>query len=103
VIADGVSVTMNADTTDMATQANTQVAGTLTIASPTGTLVDGQKLIFRLRSTNQQTFAWNAVFAGSSSTALPASSTGGTKYDYMGFIYNSTAAKWQLVGASYGF
>lgn len=102
-IADGTTVTMNADTTDIATQANTQAAGTLTIAAPTGTPVNGQKLIFRLRSTNAQTFSWNAVFAGSTDLALPTASSGSSKYDYMGFIYNSTAAKWQLLAKNFGF
>ena len=102
-IADGTSVTINADTTDIATQANTQTAGTLTINAPTGTPVNGQKLIFRLRSTNAQTFSWNAVFAGSADLTLPTASTGASAYDYMGFIYNSTAAKWQLLAKNFGF
>lgn len=103
VIANGTSVTMNGDTTDMATQTNTQVAGTLTINAVTGTPINGQKLIFRLQSSNVQTFSWNAVFAGSSDLALPTASSGSSKYDYMGFVYNSTAGKWQLLGKTFGF
>jgi hypothetical protein len=103
VIADATSVTINADTTDIATQANTQSAGTLTINAPTGTPVNGQKLIFRLRSTNAQTFSWNAVFAGSTDLSLPTTSSGSSKYDYVGFMYNSTAAKWQLLAKNFGF
>jgi hypothetical protein len=34
---------------------------------------------------------------------LPAVSTGGTKYDYMGFIYNSTSTTWQLIAKNFGF
>jgi hypothetical protein len=102
-IADGTSVTINADTTDIATQANTQALGTLTINSPTGTPVNGQKFIFRLRSTNVQTFSWNAIFAGSTDLPLPTASTGSSKYDYVGFIYNSTAGKWQLLAKNFGF
>ena len=103
VIADATSVTINADTTDIATQANTQAVGTLTINAPTGTPVNGQKIIFRLLSTNVQTFSWNAVFAGSSDLALPTVSCGTSKYDYLGFMYNSTAAKWQLLAKNFGF
>lgn len=103
VIADATSVTINADTTDIATQANTQSAGTLTINAPTGTPVNGQKLVFRLRSTNAQTFSWNAVFAGSTDLSLPTTSSGSSKYDYVGFMYNSTAAKWQLLAKNFGF
>lgn len=103
VIADATSVTINADTTDVATQANTQSAGTLTINAPTGTPVNGQKLVFRLQSTNAQTFSWNAIFAGSSDLSLPTASSGSSKYDYMGFIYNSTASKWQMLAKNFGF
>lgn len=103
VIADATSITVNADTTDVATQANTQAAGTLTINAPTGTIVNGQKFILRLRSTNVQTFAWNSVFQGSTDIALPTASSGSTLYDYVGFIYNSTAAKWQMIAKVFGF
>lgn len=103
VIANATSVTINADTTDIATQANTQAVGNLTINAPTGTPINGQKLIFRLQSTNAQTFLWNAVFAGSTDLVLPAVSSAASKYDYVGFIYNSTAAKWQMVAKVFGF
>jgi hypothetical protein len=103
VIADAVSITIDADTTDIATQANTQAVGTLTVNAPTGTAVNGQKLILRLRSTNVQTFAWNAVFQGSTDIALPTTSSGATLYDYVGFIYNSTASKWQMIAKVFGF
>lgn len=102
-IADGTSITINADTTDLATQANTQATGTLTINAPTGTPVNGQKLMLRLQSTNVQTFSWNAAFAGSTDQALPTTSSGSSKYDYVGFVYNSTASKWQLVAKNFGF
>lgn len=103
VIADGTSITVNADTTDMATQANTQAAGTLTVNAPTGTPLNGQKFILRIRSTNVQTFSWNAAFQGSTDVALPTASSGSALYDYMGFIYNSTAAKWQMIAKVFGF
>jgi hypothetical protein len=102
-LSDATSVTFNADTTDLATQANTQGTGTLTVNAPTGTLTNGQKIIFRLRSTNVQTFSWNAAFTGSTDVALPTVSSGSSKYDYMGFMYNSTSATWQLVAKNFGF
>lgn len=102
-IADGTSVTINADTTDIATQANTQAVGTLTIDAPTGTPVNGQKLIFRLQSTNVQTFSWNAAFQGSTDLGLPTASSGSSKYDYIGFMYNSNASKWQMIAKVFGF
>lgn len=102
-IADGTSITINADTTDLATQVNTQATGTLTINAPTGTPFNGQKLMLRLQSTNVQTFSWNAIFAGSTDLVLPTASTGSSKYDYVGFIYNSTASKWQIIAKNFGF
>jgi hypothetical protein len=103
VVSDATSITINGDTTDIATQANTQSAGTLTINAPTGTPFNGQKVILRLLSTNVQTFSWNAAFAGSTDVPLPTTSTGTSKYDYMGFVYNSTAAKWQIIAKNFGF
>jgi hypothetical protein len=103
VIADGTSITVNADTTDVATQANTQAVGTLTINAPTGTIVNGQKFILRLSSTNVQTFSWNAVFQGSTDIGLPTASSGGGLTDYVGFIYNSTSSKWQMIAKVFGF
>jgi hypothetical protein len=103
VIADASSITINGDTTDIATQANTQAVGTLTINAPSGTPVNGQRILLRLRSTNVQTFSFNAIFTGSDDLSLPTTSSGATKYDYMGFVYNSTATKWQLVGKVFGF
>jgi hypothetical protein len=75
----------------------------LTINAPTGTLSNGQKIIFRLTSTNVQTFSWNAVFIGSTDLALPTASSGSSKEDYVGFIYDSTAVKWQLLAKVFGF
>lgn len=102
-VADAASVTMDADTTDIATQANTQVAGTLTINAPSGTPANGQKLIFRIRSTNVQTFSWNSIFQGSTDLSLPTVTSGASKFDYFGFMYNSTNTKWQLVARVMGF
>ena len=102
-IPTGTSVTINGDTTDLAIHINTQVAGTLTINAPTGTPVDGQKIMIRLVSTNVQTFSWNAIFAGSNDIPLPTVSTGSGKYDYIGFIYNSAATKWQILAKNFGF
>lgn len=103
VIADATSITMNGDTTDLATQTNTQVAGTLTLNAPTGTPANGQKLILRMQCTNVQTLSYNAIFAGSTDIPLPTATSGSSKYDYLGFMYNSTAAKWQMVARAFGF
>lgn len=102
-LADATSITINADNTDLAVQVNTQAAGTLTINAPTGTPTNGQKMIVRLQCTNAQTLSWNAAFAGSNDVALPTTSTGSSKTDYIGLIYNSTAGKWQIIAKVFGF
>lgn len=102
-IADGTSITINADTTDIARQTNTQSAGILTVNAPTGTPYVGQKLILRISSTNIQTLSWNAVFAGSDDLPLPVATSGSGKMDYYGFLYSTTSSKWQLLGKIGGF
>ncbi len=101
--ADATSITIDADTTDLATMINTQAAGTFTINAPTGTLFDGQKLMFKIKSTNAQTFSWNAVFAGSVDAPLPTTSSGASKTDYLGFIYDSSASKWHVIAKNFGY
>jgi len=102
-VADATSITPDIDTSDTVTQANTQVAGTLTINAPTGTAVNGQGFVLRMSSTAVQTFAWNAIYQGSSDLPLPLTTSGASKTDYLGFIYNSTAAKWQVLAKNFGF
>lgn len=101
-LSDATSFTLSGDTADMNTQANTQATGTLTANAPSGTPTDGQKLIFRIKSTNVQTYAWNAAFRGSTSVPLPTASTGGGKTDYVGFIWNAADSKWDCVAVDAG-
>lgn len=103
-VPDGTSITANTDTSDIVFQTNTQTAGTLTINAPLGTPLNGQKLIYRIQSTNVQAFSWNAAaFGGSSDIALPTATTGSSKFDYIGFLYNSAASKWQILAKNFGF
>jgi hypothetical protein len=102
-VADATSITPNIDLADIIVQVNTQSLGTLTINIPSGTPADGQRLIFRIISTSAQVLNFNAIYVGSTDLTLPASTTGSFKYDYVGFIYNSAASKWQLVARVFGF
>lgn len=101
--ANTTSITPNIDLYDVVEQANTQATGTLTINTPSGTPVDGQRLILRISSTNVQTFNFNTIYVGSTDLSLPATTSGSSKYDYLGFMYNSTANKWQLLASMFGF
>jgi hypothetical protein len=101
-LADSSPATINSATTDIATLAYTAVAGTLTIGAPSGTPVDGQILVLRLKTTNAQTLSWNAIFQWSAD--LPVVTTSSTnKYDYFGFIYNSASSGWQVLAKNAGF
>ena len=101
--ATATSITINVDTTDIATMTNTQSAGTFTINAPSGTANNGQRFMFRLFSSAVQTLSWNAIFQGSTDLPLPTASSGSSKSDYMGFQYNSINARWQLIAKNFGF
>ena len=96
------SVTLDADY-DIITQNNTEAVGNLAMLPPSGAAKNGQILQFHLKSTNVQTFVWDAVFAGSVSEALPTVSSGATKTDKMFFQFNIDVAKWQLVNLKLGY
>ena len=100
--SDATSITPNSDNADITYQANTQAVGTLTIAADGGTPTNGQPWVLKLKSTNIQTFSWNAIFAGGT-VALPTASSGSSKFDYYSFIYDSATPKWHFVGNALGF
>ena len=100
--SNATSITPNSDTADITYQANTQAAGTLTINADGGNPVNGRSWLLKIKSTNVQTFAWNAQFVGGT-YALPISTTGGGKIDYYAFIYDSVNSKWQNTGIGGGF
>jgi len=102
-MTDATSFTPAGDTSDMATQTNTQAAGTLTANAPSGTPTNGQMLILRIKSTNVQTFAWNGIYRGCTTIALPTATTGSSKTDYFTYRYNSADSKWDLQVANYGY
>lgn len=102
-VSDATTITPNADTSDTVTQANTQAGGTLTMANPTGTPTASQPLNIRLKSTNAQTFSWGSQYRGSTDQALPTTSSGSGKYDYMGFVWNTVDSKWDLLAKNFGF
>ncbi len=100
---DGSPIALNADVFDDAVQNNTQISGTLTIVNPSGTAQEGMTIMYRIKCTNSQTFSFGSSFRGSSDLALPASTTGSSKNDYLGFYYNSNDSKWDLLAKVFGF
>jgi hypothetical protein len=79
--------------------AYTALAANLTINSPTGTPVDGNKLIFRiLDNGTARTLTWNATFVVIGVT-LPTTTTV-NKTTYVGCIYNANNTRWDVVAVA---
>lgn len=86
--------TINSDFKDLGVI--TAQAAALTIAAPTGTPIQGQKLIFRIKDNGTaRGITWNAIFR-IIGTTLP-TTTVINKTTYVGCIYNSTDTKWDVV------
>jgi hypothetical protein len=94
-ITDSATPTPNADTTDI--YLVTALAQTATFGAPTGTPTEGQQLIIRIKdNATARSLAWNAIYRASSDLALP-TTTIVSKTVYLGFMYNSTDSKWDLL------
>ena len=74
----------------------TAMAVATTIASPTGTPVQGQKLVYRLKDDGTaRALTWNAIFRAIGVT-LPTTTTA-SKLLYVGCFYNNTDTKWDVI------
>jgi hypothetical protein len=104
VAADATSITPDSRYCNATQQTNTQAAGTLTINADAG--VSGvrpynlQPWTLKIKTTNAQTFAWNAVYVGGA-VALPVTAPVGTSY--FSFLYDTIAAKWHYTGTAGAF
>lgn len=77
----------------------TAQAGALLFNAPGGTPVQGERLVIRIKDNGTaRALTWNAVFRAMG-TALP-STTVLSKTLYLGFFYNSTDTKWDLVASA---
>lgn len=86
--------TPNVDTTDQYILTAQAVAAAF--AAPTGTPVDGQPLIIRIKdNATAQTLSWNAIYR-IIGTTLP-TTTVISKTLYLGFKYNSADTKWDCL------
>lgn len=95
--ASNATPTPAADSVDMHTI--TAQAEAAAFAAPTGTPTAGQKLIIRIKDNGTaRALSWNAIYRAMG-TALP-STTVLSKTLYLGFIYNSTDSKWDLVASA---
>jgi hypothetical protein len=79
--------------------AYTALAAGLTINAPTGTPVDGNKLIFRiLDNGTSRTLTWNATYTAIGVT-LPTATTA-SKTTYVGCIYNANNTRWDVIAVT---
>ena len=80
----------------------TALAVTATIAIPTGTAIDGQKLIIRIKDNGTaQTLSWVTTAGGyrAQGVTLPTTTVASTPL-YVGCIYNSQDSYWDVVAVS---
>ena len=92
--ASTATLTVNSDVNDFVVV--TAQASALTIAAPTGTPVEGQKLIIRLKDNGSaRGITFNAIFRAIGIT-IP-TTTVASKITYLGLVYNSTDTKWDVI------
>lgn len=88
------TVSPDSDTTDQYNA--TSLGASVTIAAPTGTPTDGQRLTLRLATTTNVNLSWNAIYQGRG-IVLPTSMA---NFTYIGCIYNSITAKWDVTAVT---
>lgn len=77
----------------------TAQAGPLKLNNPSGSPVNGQKLIVRIKDNGTaQNLTYDTQFRASTDLALPSTTVLG-KVLYMGFIWDSTDSKWTLLAS----
>lgn len=88
-ISSSATPSPNCDTTDLFVI--TALAESAAIAAPTGTPVNGQRLLFRISDNGtEQDLTWNAIYSGDS---LPAVTIVDAAI-YVACVYNSAVSKW---------
>lgn len=98
-VTSSATPTINTDTTDIFTITALATAITSMTTNLSGTPVNGQKLIIRIKDDGTaRAITWGALFASRGAT-LPTTTVLG-KYTYVGLIYNSTAAVWDCVAVA---
>ena len=99
VVSTTTATTLTPDVSAADQYAYTALASGLTINAPTGTPVDGDKLIFRiLDNGTPRALTWNATYTVIG-TILPTTTTA-SKMTYVGCIYNAANTRWDVVAAT---
>jgi len=93
-VADAATITPVGDSNDLYTV--TALAQAATIAAPSGTPTNGQKLIIRIKDNGTtRSLTWNAIYNVVGVT-LPTDTTAG-KTHYIGCMYNTANTKWDVL------
>lgn len=94
-ITSSATPTPNSDITDIYTI--TALAEAATFGAPTGTPTQGQTLLIRIKdNATARALSFNAIYRAGTDIALP-TTTVLSKTIYIGFVYNSTSTKWDLI------
>jgi hypothetical protein len=93
------AATLTPDVSAADVYAYTALAANLTINAPTGTPVDGDKLMFRLLDNGTtRTLTWNATYTVIGVT-LPTATTA-NKTVYVGCVYNANNTRWDVIAVT---
>lgn len=96
-VASASTVTPTGDASDLYTV--TALAAAATIAAPSGTPVNGQKLLLRIKDNGTaRALTWNAIYR-IVGVVLP-TTTVISKTTYVGCIYNSADTKWDVIAVA---
>jgi hypothetical protein len=97
-VASSSSLTIDSDAVDMYTV--TALAATMVMNNPSGTPVDGQKLMIRIEDNGTvKTLTWSGTQWRAGDIALP-TTTVAAKIMYLGFTWHATDSKWDLIAYS---
>jgi len=105
-LTDAATVTPATDSYDGGLLAT--LSQTTDFINPTGTPVNFQRYILRIKSTTTRSITWTnggsgTQYRGSADLALPSATSGSSLTDYLVFQWNSADSKWDLVGRNFGF
>lgn len=98
VLTDAANIAVNSDTTDIGT---VTITASRTLANPTGTPTDGQRLRIRVRQdgTGTWTLSYDTKYRFSGASAPTVTATA-AKTSYLDFMYHSSDDKWDCVATA---
>jgi len=99
-LTDAATVTPNLDLGDVGIL--TSLSQATNFANYTGTPVNGQKYLLRIKSSTARALTWGTNYVAASGLALPTTTTGGSVEDFFLFLYSSDLTKLVMVSTTVG-